>query len=978
MRSNFSIIATKFLTYFVAFLLVPVYCFSADVSSQPELRINTEMHTSQIRRVVVDSKNQRLFTCSDDKTIRVWQFPTMKLLKVFRVPIGGSHEGQIYAMALSPDGSVVAAAGWTGWDWEKKSSIYFFDVASGELNSRFSGFDNVVNSLNWLPNGNLVVGLQGNAGLKLVDPNSKSTLASDNHYIDDITDIDINKNGFISVIALDGLIRLYDYSLKLIKTQQLAYGTKPVSVKFSPDAKSIAIAFIDKPIISILSATTLEFDYSVNNKFVKNQIGYTSVAWSSDGNYVFGSGQFSGEGFNPIYSWGNRGKSKPLIVPATLNRVSDIQAFDRNQIVFVSEDPSIGLMNEVGSVKYLKNTEISDFSHQPILLSVNADYISFGSASKNDLEETKISSPARTRYFSVLDDLELGIAQKSNIHFYGPILQSKNIEVKGWHNGFKPSINGVKIKLEEYEFSRCYSIEPLSKNVLFGTEWAIRLFNINAEELWHVDLPAVAWSVNISRDRKFAVAGLSDGTVRWYSMYDGKEVIAFFPNKNSDEWILWTPDGYYRSSLHGDELVGWQINHGLDLTPDYYRAVQFERVLFRPDMISGAFKQAGRVKYRAVIDSELTPSFDIKDLKEISPPKLSISILNQSSKPDNSNNITLKVHGEKNGLPIHDFVVFLNDIPVTSFKERELEITEQVGFTRVLNLDLNQQFNTIRVEAFNGVSMGVAESFVQFDNEFKNSEQHGDLYVLAVGVNKFRYLPDGANLSFATNDAIGISKAFQQEQGRIYNHVYTKTISDESLVKPGKSEIIDALNFGENAGPNDTVIIFLASHGISDPQGNYYFVPNDSVIDDVVSAQAGGTSASLISWSVFFDALRKSSGRRILIVDTCNASNIEGKLKTFALAKRSATSKFALVVASKGDEESQEYLPAKHGLFTYALLSSLDKSADSNHDDFLSLEELYKSSYTKVERLRFKKAGPQTPQLISIPILSASKIFSFH
>ncbi len=45
----------------------------------PILRVETGMHTTLIRRVVVDAARNRLITASDDKTIRVWQMPEARL-----------------------------------------------------------------------------------------------------------------------------------------------------------------------------------------------------------------------------------------------------------------------------------------------------------------------------------------------------------------------------------------------------------------------------------------------------------------------------------------------------------------------------------------------------------------------------------------------------------------------------------------------------------------------------------------------------------------------------------------------------------------------------------------------------------------------------------------------------------------------------------------------------------------------------------
>ena len=69
--------------------------------------------------------------------------------------------------------------------------------------------------------------------------------------------------------------------------------------------------------------------------------------------------------------------------------------------------------------------------------------------------------------------------------------------------------------------------------------------------------------------------------------------------------------------------------------------------------------------------------------------------------------------------------------------------------------------------------------------------------------------------------------------------------------------------------------------------------------------------------------MRNTAGRRLLIVDTCQARQISGHFEDSPLIKRSASSRLAFILASKGDEESQEYEAGRHGLFTYGLLEGL-------------------------------------------------------
>src|SRR5262249_47261346 len=67
-------------------------------------------------------------------------------------------------------------------------------------------------------------------------------------------------------------------------------------------------------------------------------------------------------------------------------------------------------------------------------------------------------------------------------------------------------------------------------------------------EVWNVSAPEIAWAVNISGDGRLALAAYADGTIRWYRMADGKELLAFFPHKDRKRWALLTPLSYYDAS----------------------------------------------------------------------------------------------------------------------------------------------------------------------------------------------------------------------------------------------------------------------------------------------------------------------------------------------------------------------------------------------------------------------------------------------
>src|ERR1700689_107214 len=100
----------------------------------PFLRIETGMHTAPIRRIGVDASCHRIATASDDNTVRLWSLPDGRLERTIRLPIGPGDGGQLYAVALSPDGRRLAAGGFDA-SWAKLGSISLslVDLDSGSI-----------------------------------------------------------------------------------------------------------------------------------------------------------------------------------------------------------------------------------------------------------------------------------------------------------------------------------------------------------------------------------------------------------------------------------------------------------------------------------------------------------------------------------------------------------------------------------------------------------------------------------------------------------------------------------------------------------------------------------------------------------------------------------------------------------------------------------------------------------------------------
>ena len=140
-----------------------------DLYDRPVLAVDPGMHTGTIRAQAVDAEGRYAVTGAADRTVRIWSVADGKLLRTIFVPVGPDPVGAINAVAISPDGSTIAAGGWTE-RLTPGQPIYLFDRESGALIRRIGGVSNVVAFLGFSPDGRYLAAMLGGAnGLRVFD-----------------------------------------------------------------------------------------------------------------------------------------------------------------------------------------------------------------------------------------------------------------------------------------------------------------------------------------------------------------------------------------------------------------------------------------------------------------------------------------------------------------------------------------------------------------------------------------------------------------------------------------------------------------------------------------------------------------------------------------------------------------------------------------------------------------------------------------
>jgi hypothetical protein len=903
----------------------------------PLLRIETGRHTAFIHALALDEASGKVYSASEDKTIRVWRIADGRLLDTFRVPAGLRAEGQLYALALSPDRRTLAAAGWTCWEAEHTACIYLLDADTGALRAKIGGLEEVVASLRFSPDGQyLAAGLMGSAGLAVYELHNRARVAADHEYRGKLLELDFSPHGELLTSSMDGFLRLYDRQFKLSgRVNTGLAGHEPFGVRYSPDGRYVAVGFNDVARISILNAADLSVLRTLNLDGDQAPRNLTRLAWSANSLAVVATGEPLTPQNACLFRWVLTQPGPPRQQPLTRARIGDLAVLSDDSVLFAAEDPALGLIDAAGRRRYLLLSGVPDYRAAQQALRVAGDGAT--------IEIGLATTPQALRRFSLLRTLLTKPAVPD------PALMGPTFRAPGWKIKQTPvlTINNHSVTLEPFETPHAYALAPRAGAMVLGTEWALRMLDRNASERWAVRTQTVVRAVNVSMDERVVVVVLGDGTINWHALKDGALLASAFLHANGEDWVAWVPQGYYAASPYGDRFVGWQLNRGADAAPDFFRAVQFERTLYRPDLLKGPFTGAPPAPDNPLVDN--------------APPRVSVELLPMAT---TTRTRRIRVRAESLGLPMSDVTAFVNDIPITQSASRALKTTENRSFMREFDVPINDSDNTLRIEVFNGRSLGEAEKYVP---GIAGAAPTGDLYVLTAGANRFPDLDPETTLSYSARDAEEFARALVEAETGRFRQIHVTTLSDNGTL-PTKTAFLRALAALNVAGGNDTVVVFLASHGLSDKQGNYYFVPRDAKHTDIDTLLEGGmlpAESSLVGWEEVSEALRNTAGRRLLIVDTCRAQRIAGPFQDYSLIKRSASSRLAFILASKGEEESQEYEAGKHGLFTYALLQGLSPG--------ITVEGWFASAARTVDALRDRRIGPQTPQFVAPPSLRTTR-----
>lgn len=246
----------------------------------------------------------------------------------------------------------------------------------------------------------------------------------------------------------------------------------------------------------------------------------------------------------------------------------------------------------------------------------------------------------------------------------------------------------------------------------------------------------------------------------------------------------------------------------------------------------------------------------------------------------------------------------------------------------------------------------------------------GKKYALIIGISNFLNNGKGVqNLKYADRDARSVYDFLQSPAGGRFSPENVLLLLNEKATLGAVRGSLTS--FVGKPGPDDLLLLFMATHGGPDPYNpqNLYFIFHDTDTDRMAD-----TAMAMRDFETMVQQ-RVTAKRRVMLFDACHSAGLTGSggevarggnnLMNLYLERLLYREEGRAVITSSDVSESSyeaERWGGGHGVFTHFLLDGLNGKADENLDGLVTVGELFRFVRQKV---RIETRFRQNPRMVT-------------
>jgi WD40 repeat protein len=544
-------------------------------------------HVAEVRGVALTADNKLAVTASMDRTIRIWNVDNGEVTRTIRLPLRPWSQGVLYALAISPNGQTIAAAGWSFDQGREGNPIYLIASNSGRLLATLLDHTDVITGLAFSSDGGRLASASLDRSARIWNLKNNEAETVLRGHTDGIVSIAFSPDGKrIATAANDRTIRVWP--IEGIRSVFAIKDASPYRVTWSPDGRGLASVNID-------GTATI---WDINGKKLwtheapeKRKVH--ALTFTSDSKELLCSGDLYQElddkrprssriidvatGAERLWVGHHTGSVHAAAISVDGKLAITGGGHSGEAVVWNTSNGRIvrrlqSKGNAIASLGWSADGETIAWASLKDQFEPNGKYTLEWTFRFSELstavaaKESKFTSAIQTskgRTLKQLDDRivvftgnDEGASFAPTGEVFGYSWLNEDMYVVACEKGLflvNPE-NGIALRRFEGHLGKALCIAPFAERLIFAT-------------------------------------GGADHTIRIWTAERSEPLLSLLPV--GDEWIAWTSHGVFACSSAGDRLMGWQLDDNRERLGNFSPAALFRTPLYQPEVIRHVVSAGG-------------------------------------------------------------------------------------------------------------------------------------------------------------------------------------------------------------------------------------------------------------------------------------------------------------------------------------------------------------------------------------------------